>query len=113
MSNIKVRTHVAYFIGDESKTPYVFINVTNSNKLKPIRIVRIWNDYRRVRNQQRRLPVVLQPGKQWETWCKLGKTKHTAAYAQLVYIYNNSTFISCFSKMRKNVPKSGIVPNGK
>jgi hypothetical protein len=119
MKKIKFRVHSAVFTEDPKQTPHLFLNVRNDSKspiiIRDVSFRSIGYDakIKKQINKQRPLPVVLHPGKEWETWV-LSTPAKKEQYNRFRMYYLNSKGDDCYvdCTKRRNVPPKGTVPNG-
>jgi hypothetical protein len=116
---IKVRTHKAYFIG-ENKDPYIFITVTNPFNNRNVVVTHVYhaNGYYPI-NKMTPLPVTIEPLQKWETWFKIKdipsecKTQYGESSLYNGWKVRTSRDNTYSSKIDDNVPPLGIIPDGK
>jgi hypothetical protein len=116
---VKFRVHKGVFLNAKGSIPkdaktFLFLNVRNDGT-KPININKVGSilpsgSLRSIKNSQRQLPVVLQPGKEWETWTPLVIRKDLDPFRNFVLKYDNHDLRST---KRYKVPSKGEVPAGK
>jgi hypothetical protein len=108
--DIELRVHRAAFLADSDVEAW-FLNIWNASPEASVQVTHVWIEASTgdIPALVKRLPVVIEPNRQWETWIEVGQVPAEtdalrAARAQLA----DGTVIK--SVPRKDVPPAGMVP---